>query len=345
MCFDGDHTIYATKGNGTYEFWAYDVLTGVWTAKVFAPSQKGLKGGTSLCWYDGKVYMLAGAQKKDDVNNFFAYDPLTDAWTTLTGVTVGINTKPWKDGSSINVLGGMIYAVKGGDKYNPFYVYDPIAGTWAEKEQIPIGDSLDHKWKKKVLVKDGAVSVTNGSVLYAMKGGAQTALWKYTPNAVPPDTGLWENLDPMPIEKIDKKHRAKTGAAAAYVDGAMYLLVGNKMPEYWRYAEPVKAANIKPATITSIAGEKTTTIHNFNFSVSANPFSKTTTINYTVPFNGRVSIKLYNASGRLVNTIVNDHLSAGSYSYNLSSDKLAKGIYFVKYDSNTDNSEIKVIVQ
>jgi len=340
LCFDGDHTIYATKGNGTFEFFAYDLLTGVWTPKAFAPSLKGLKGGTSLCWYDGKVYMLAGAQKKDNPNNFFAYDPLTDAWTTLAGVTVGINTKPWKDGSSINVLDGMIYAVKGGDKYNAFYVYDPIALTWTEKEEIPVGDSLDHKWKK-VLVKDGAVSVVGEGVIYAMKGGAQTALWKYTPGV----TGVWENLDPMPIEKVDKKHRAKTGAAATYVDGAMYMLVGNKMPEFWRYAEPVKTANVRPATITSAAGEKTTTIYNFNLSVSANPFRKTTTINYTVPVNGKVKIKLFNASGRLVETLVNDNLSAGKYTINLSANKLSSGVYFVKYESNTNNSELKLIVQ
>jgi len=340
LCFDGVNTIYATKGNGTWEFWAYDLTTGVWTAKAFAPSAKALKGGTSLCWYDGKVYMLAGAQKKDELNNFFAYDPLTDAWTTLAGVTVGINTKPWKDGSSINVLGGMIYAVKGGDKTNLFYTYDPIAGTWAEKEEIPVGDSLDHKWKKKLLVKDGAVSVVGDGVIYAMKGGATTALWKYTPGV---DSGVWENLDPMPIEKIDKKHRPKTGAAATYVDGAMYLLVGNKQPEFWRYAEPVKS--VKPATITSVTTGKTTTIHNFNFSVSTNPFNKTTTINYTVPVNGRVAVKLYNASGRMIEALVNDNLSAGTYSYNLLATKLAKGVYFVKYASETNNSEVKLIVQ
>ena len=27
MCFDGDHTIYATKGNGVPEFWAYDMTS------------------------------------------------------------------------------------------------------------------------------------------------------------------------------------------------------------------------------------------------------------------------------------------------------------------------------
>ena len=311
LCFDGDHTIYAVKGNGTWEFFAFDLNTGLWTPKAYVTSQKALKGGTSLCWYVGKVYMLAGGQKKDDPNNFFSYDPLTDAWTTLTGVTVGINTKPWKDGSSINVINDLIYAVKGGDKYNAFHIYDPNTNLWTEKEAIPNGDSLDHKWKKKLLVKDGAIATTDGDVLYAMKGGQTTALWRYTPNAVPPDTGLWENLDPIPIEKIDKKHRPKTGAAMTYVDGKVWLLTGNKQPDFWWFVPGAEKAKVhSPQTTVSEANLKVCP----TLSVTPNPFSKLTTIRYNVASSGKVSLKLYTSTGRLISTLIDESKPAGFYS-------------------------------
>ena len=130
LCYDGLNTIYATKGNGTWEFWAYDLLSDAgWTAKAFIPSLQKIKGGTSMAFKGGKVYLLAGAQKKDNLNNFFAYDPTQDTvggspWTILTGAPITPpatgKAKPFKDGSCISVIGNTIYALKGGDKYN-FY--------------------------------------------------------------------------------------------------------------------------------------------------------------------------------------------------------------------------------
>jgi hypothetical protein len=354
MCFDGSHTIYATKGNSTWEFYSYDILTGIWTAKAFSPSTKALKGGTSLSWYNGKVYMLAGGQKKDETKNFWVYDPNADTangtpWAYLATATIGANIKPWKDGSSINVIGGLIYAVKGGDKYNAFHVYDPNTNIWAEKEQIPIGDSLDHKWKKKLLVKDGATATTDDDVLYAMKGFATTALWRYTPNAIPPDTGLWENLSPIPIEKIDKKHRPKTGAAMCYCDGKAWLLVGNKQPEFWQYVpEAEKTQEHKSTSIVGQGFNPASSKANLKvcptLSVNPNPFTNLTTIRYNVTTSGKVSMKLYNSTGKLISTLVDETKPAGSYTFDLKQE-IPQGIYFIKYNNGTTTSETKVIVQ
>jgi hypothetical protein len=83
----------------------------------------------------------------------------------------------------------------------------------------------------------------------------------------------------------------------------------------------------------------------FSFKVTPNPFTKLTTIRYTVPISGRVTIKLYNAIGRLVETMNDGYLNAGTYTINLSAKNLAKGIYFLKYETNTNRAELKLIVQ
>jgi hypothetical protein len=346
MCYDGAGKIYATKGNGTNEFFVYDMTSDAgWTAKAFVPTLKGLKGGTSIRFYDGKVYLLAGGQKKDAATIFYSYDPNADTtggtpWAELGKPPLGPDIKVWKDGSTIIELGGTIYALHGGAKSNLFYAYDWGTNTWLDKEPLPIEDSSYHKYKKKILVKDGAATATDGSIIYATKGGGAEVFWKYTPTS---DVG-WERLDRMPIEKIDKKHAPKTGAAMAFVDGQIWLLTGNKQPDFWCYTPGAKGvARVNPSTITSVATERTSTTHNFNFEVSPNPFTKLSTIRYTVPISGKVSIKLYNASGRLVETFNDGYLSAGNYTTTLSN--IASGVYFVKYESNTNNSELKLIVQ
>jgi hypothetical protein len=351
LCFDNDHTIYATKGNGTNEFFAYDILTGIWTAKAFVPSLKGLKGGTSIRWYNGKVYLLAGSQKKDiTVDNFFEYNPTGDSdlgtpWTALGKLPLGPDTKNWKDGSSIIELDDTIYAIHGGAKTNLFYAYDWGTNTWLSKEVMPIDDSSYHKYKKKLLVKDGAATASGDGVIYATKGGGTEPFWKYTPGT----PGVWERLGRIPIEKIDKKHAPKTGAAMAFVDGKIYLLVGNKQVDFWCYTSDVKLnvkaqkSKVTEGVITS-QGEAISNL-SFTFDVNPNPITKLTTIRYTVPISGKVAIKLYNASGRLIETLVNDNLSAGTHSFNLSANKLAKGVYFVKYESDTNKSELKLVIQ
>jgi hypothetical protein len=66
-----------------------------------------------------------------------------------------------------------------------------------------------------------------------------------------------------------------------------------------------------------------------------NPFNPVTTIRFSIPEDGYVSLKIIDITGREVGTIVpNQFQSAGIYSYSLNSDafKLATGVYFYKLD-------------
>jgi hypothetical protein len=100
----------------------------------------------------------------------------------------------------------------------------------------------------------------------------------------------------------------------------------------------MKAAEVKPTLIQTTMANPTPR-PSFNFSASI--LSKT--IRYTVPVSGKVSIKLYNATGRLVETVHNGYLNAGTYTTNLSN--IASGVYFVKYEDRTNRAEIKLIVE
>ena len=61
-----------------------------------------------------------------------------------------------------------------------------------------------------------------------------------------------------------------------------------------------------------------------------NPFNPSTKINYDIPFDGKVSIKIFDMSGREVSTLVNDIQTAGYYTINFNGSNLSSGAYFYR---------------
>jgi len=347
LCYDCDNIIYATKGNGTREFWAYyidsvftpegETLEG-WRVKAYVPVPKKLKGGTSILWYDGKVYLLAGGQKKTDSTNFYIYNPTQDIiggtpWTALSPLEPGINTKVWKDGSSIIELNSLIYALKGGDKTNLFYVYDIGSNTWTPKEELPMEDSLYGKYKKNLLVKDGGATTSDGiGAIYAIKGGGTNVFWKYTPGT----PGVWIPMETIP--RLNRRSVPKSGAALAYMDGKIWLIKGNNTPEFWKYIPLVTNNKERMANIIEHPTQNRNaqcTMINMHISTTPNPCTKYTIINYMVPISGKVNIKLYNATGKIIETLIDEYLNSGDYTIRLFAKNLAKGIYFLSYEINS----------
>ncbi len=61
-----------------------------------------------------------------------------------------------------------------------------------------------------------------------------------------------------------------------------------------------------------------------------NPFNPATVINYQIPSTDHVSLKIYDAVGREVTTLVNEVKNAGIYSVQWNAAGLSSGIYFAK---------------
>jgi hypothetical protein len=74
-----------------------------------------------------------------------------------------------------------------------------------------------------------------------------------------------------------------------------------------------------------------------NFELSQNypnPFNPSTKINYSLPFDSRVTLEVYNIKGERIGQIVNEEQTAGYYAVNFSSSSLsrsiASGVYIYK---------------
>lgn len=61
-----------------------------------------------------------------------------------------------------------------------------------------------------------------------------------------------------------------------------------------------------------------------------NPFNPSTMIDFDLPFDSKVSLILYDMTGREVKTLVNDTRTAGYYTVNFNASSLASGMYFYR---------------
>jgi hypothetical protein len=75
-----------------------------------------------------------------------------------------------------------------------------------------------------------------------------------------------------------------------------------------------------------------------------NPFNPTTTINYSVPKQSFVTIKVYDVLGREVATLVNENKPVGNYSIQFNANKLTSGIYFYGMESGSYSQAKKLLL-
>ncbi len=64
-----------------------------------------------------------------------------------------------------------------------------------------------------------------------------------------------------------------------------------------------------------------------------NPFNPVTKINYSIPKQGLVMLKVFDILGREVKTLVNDIKTVGSYSVDFNGSELSSGVYFYRLQS------------
>lgn len=75
-----------------------------------------------------------------------------------------------------------------------------------------------------------------------------------------------------------------------------------------------------------------------------NPFNPNTNIKFDIPNSGMVKLYVYDITGKIVSTLVNDNISAGSYTYSFNAEGLSSGIYFYKIESENFTDIRKMIM-
>ena len=75
-----------------------------------------------------------------------------------------------------------------------------------------------------------------------------------------------------------------------------------------------------------------------------NPFNPSTTIQFAVPKECNVTLKVYDVLGKEVTTLINDKMKPGYYRYQFNASNLASGIYFYRIEAGTFNAVKKLML-
>jgi hypothetical protein len=107
--------------------------------------------------------------------------------------------------------------------------------------------------------------------------------------------------------------------------------------------EVIKFTIVSTVGIEEYRDNNALTLSNYS-----NPFRESTTFRYSLPFEGRVTLSVYNLAGQLVKTVINNKPETrGTYSLGFGDANIEAGIYFailtLESDQETVSSTIKLI--
>jgi hypothetical protein len=75
-----------------------------------------------------------------------------------------------------------------------------------------------------------------------------------------------------------------------------------------------------------------------------NPFNPSTVIKYSIPYNGFVSLKIYNLLGEEAASLVYEYKTQGEYNVTFDGTNLASGVYFYKLEMGNNTATKKMVL-
>jgi hypothetical protein len=331
--------IYILKGGNTLDFYQYDPAAGnvypwqqMWdlpTGAFCAKYGSGLAPVTigETTW----VYCLKGS----GTSEFYRYNTITYEWQQMSSPPQGPSAKAFGKGSGITSDGtGNIWALKG--RYDEFFAYDAASDEWTYEDSLP---SRGRSGKKKK-ASDGAALAYCPSGVYALKGGNTVEFWRYDVAQ-----GTWYQQTDMPLPPKRGK-KVKAGGALAYAPdvNALYALKGGSTREFWSYT-PDSFFSL-PAATQDWQHNLSSTSSRSSLRVSPNPPRHATTVSYEVPVTGRVTLGVYDLSGKRRCILAGGIHQRGSYhlTWDVPSAQPA-GVCFIRLDTPGGSASQKIILQ
>ncbi len=162
--------------------------------------------------------------------------------------------------------------------------------------------------------------------------------------------GLIDGTPTIADIDLDGKHELIVGTNTQ--DVRVWGISGNKV-EWGTFAHDRWRTGLygfaPPDTIPAAVEEKPEVFCFRLFQNAPNPFRQITSIKYQIPSKSKVSLKIYDVAGRLVQTLVNEEFAKGDYTTkwegkNAFGNKVARGIYFYRLKTGKFTASKKLIL-
>jgi predicted GH43/DUF377 family glycosyl hydrolase len=326
------------------------------TEPVLTPSASGwdsLNVGLPVVILDDTTYkMWHGGGKGSGGSIGYATSPDGISWTKYGGSPVMQAGPPgaWDDNTVLPcavIFDGSTYKMwYAGNRQLPFfqigYATSPDGITW-QKHPVPVltpgdpGEWDDHFVYTPEVIWDGD---TTYHMWYL---GRSTT----TPGRI----GYATSSDGINWVKHPNNPILTTGQSGAWDDNSVahprVIIIADTM-RMWYAGNDGNNARIGLATdsiVVGISDKDIAAIKNFSLSQNyPNPFNPTTMINYHLPKASEVNLSVYDVSGRLVLTLVNEYKSAGTYFIKWDAQNLSSGLYFYKIEAGEFTSVKKSVL-
>jgi len=374
---DGTGLVYALKGNGTREFYAYHVTGDSWSRCCSIPRARRSTRGAALCYSPGadRVYAVSANSRE-----FWEYCPKDNAWSRRADVPAGIGGRRPGLGIGLATMDtGLVYLLKGGGA-RELWAYEQAHDTWFRRAQAPASSSGKG-------YRTGSCMTAVRDYLYLVKGGCN----EFFAYSTRDDT--WYNRMPLPMTGIGSTRKtARAGAAMAqdrdviyalkggkcgelwwydtfgdswveqrpvplgpdwrpvadggalaFAAGKLWALKGNNTREFWAY-QPLAADRSPLAACRVRQVQSESAVHALQFAVGVhpNPFANNAMVFCSVPVAGELNLKLYDVNGRLVQTLWSGRRPAGAFSTVLT-ESLPLGVYLLRASTSTNSITSQLI--
>jgi len=241
--------IHIFQGNGSYNWWKYDIDGDSFDGPTDLPAVSTTGG--DLIELNGIIYYKRGGNQ----NSFYSFNPATNAWTTLTVAPATFTTGDSKGATA----SGNLYFFRGTD--TNFYRYNVGANTWTTLATTPNNagngsalaypgsgnymygtrgagtltflqyDLVGNTWSDAAVadlptgsgINVGSRLAADSQNIYALAGNGTTNLLKYDIGA-----NSWTLLGQAPFAPY-------YGTDMKYHDGKIYAISGYYKTDFWEY--------------------------------------------------------------------------------------------------------------
>jgi N-acetylneuraminic acid mutarotase len=305
----------------------YDITANSWSTGAPLPVPD-LAHGT-VAW-NGNIYVVGGwdGVSTSGRTSVYRYDIAGNAWSTATSLPMEF------DMGGVTIWDDVIY-ICGGVRRSTSSAYthvysgtidggNPDNITWVQLDPLPTPNSINGATAMdgKIYMLGGFLNLTTGT----------NQFWEYDPAM-----NNWTQLDNY-VVTVARNHMliARRGHNEIYAiagDADCNWAVPNR--EYNKIAKWTPGVNEQPGDEALAA---------FGFAPMVNPTKNQAVISYTVSNPGMVSLKVYDRTGRLVQTLVNAPQNAGTQTVTWDARNLSNGVYFLRLEADNQSAVHKLVL-
>lgn len=343
-----DNYVYVLRGNNTQGFWKYIPTTSAWETLPPIPtgaSGKKCKDGSgmvsvTISYAPNPDTDYLFVMKGSKTTEFFLYNLQTNTWSVpLPAPSTGSSGKiGYGKGSCLCYDGdSLVYVLKG--NYGDFFKYNLYTGNWTELRRYDAKFFLNRDGKKK-RPKDGAGLGYYDNAIYMLKGGNTNEFWKYE---IALDT--WIQLGPAEVWDIPNGNgkKVKGGGCLAILGDKFYAVKGANTSEFYAHTIPTKAV-VKALTASDGVMSRGLSDKSYELNITPNPAGNLIAVSYSLPAKEKVNFKLYNISGALIKTYINEIPSQDGRLL-IDTKLLSSGVYILRFNSTKFSVSRKLVIE